>query len=81
MRPEIRIGLLLAAAACLLTVMVDWVVEELTSEAAQPAVQTPPEPTVATPEKSAETPQAGAETPQAGIEGAQVTAEGSQDQG
>lgn len=29
---EARVGLLLGAAACLLAVMVDWVVEELTEE-------------------------------------------------
>ena len=32
MGKEARIGLLLGASACLLAVMVDWVVEELTSE-------------------------------------------------
>jgi hypothetical protein len=32
MGKEARIGLLLGATACLLAVMVDWVVEELTSE-------------------------------------------------
>jgi hypothetical protein len=32
---EIRIGLMLAAAACLTAVLVDWVVEELTGEATQ----------------------------------------------
>jgi hypothetical protein len=40
MRPEIRIGLLLTAAACLLAVAVDWVVEELTSEAPQASAAT-----------------------------------------
>jgi hypothetical protein len=30
---EIRIGLLLTAAACLMAVLADWAVEELTSEA------------------------------------------------
>lgn len=29
---EARVGLLLGAAACLLAVMVDWVVEELTAD-------------------------------------------------
>jgi hypothetical protein len=29
---EARVGLLLGAAACLLAVMVDWVVEELSGE-------------------------------------------------
>ena len=29
---EIRIGLLLTAAACLMAVLADWAVEELTSE-------------------------------------------------
>jgi hypothetical protein len=47
---EIRIGLLLAAASCLMAVMVDWVVEELTSEA---------------PQLSAEAPQASSQAPQA----------------
>lgn len=32
MGTEARMGLLLGAAACLLAVMVDWVVEELNSE-------------------------------------------------
>jgi len=47
---EIRIGLLLAAASCLMAVMMDWVVEELTSEA---------------PQLSAEAPQASSQAPQA----------------
>jgi hypothetical protein len=33
MGTEARVGLLLGAAACLLAVMVDWVVEELNSPA------------------------------------------------
>jgi hypothetical protein len=32
MGKEARLGLLLGAAACLLAVMVDWIVEELNSE-------------------------------------------------
>jgi len=36
---EIRIGLLLAAAACLVAVLVDWVVEELNSEATQAGLE------------------------------------------
>jgi hypothetical protein len=36
---EIRIGLLLAAAACLVAVLVDWVVEELNSEATQAGIE------------------------------------------
>lgn len=32
MGTEARIALILAAAACLVTVLVDWVVEELTTE-------------------------------------------------
>jgi hypothetical protein len=32
MGTEARIGLLLGASACLLAVMVDWVVEELNSD-------------------------------------------------
>lgn len=32
MGTEARVGLLLGAAACLLAVMVDWVVEELNGE-------------------------------------------------
>jgi hypothetical protein len=47
---EIRIGLLLAAASCLMAVMVDWVVEELTSQA---------------PQFTAEAPQASSQAPQA----------------
>lgn len=34
MGTEARVGLLLGAAACLLDVMVDWVVEELNSSSA-----------------------------------------------
>jgi hypothetical protein len=33
MGKEARIGLLLGASACLLAVMVDWIVEDLTREA------------------------------------------------
>ncbi len=36
---EIRIGLILAAAACLVAVLVDWAVEELNSEATQPGIE------------------------------------------
>jgi hypothetical protein len=32
LRKEARIGLLLGATACLLAVMVDWVIEELNSD-------------------------------------------------
>jgi hypothetical protein len=32
MGKEARLGLLLGASACLLAVMVDWVIEELTSK-------------------------------------------------
>jgi hypothetical protein len=32
---EIRIGLMLTAAACLVAVLVDWAVQELTSESTQ----------------------------------------------
>jgi len=32
MGTEARIGLILGAAACLLAVMVDWIVEELTGD-------------------------------------------------
>lgn len=32
MGTEARVGLLLGATACLLAVMVDWVIEELNSE-------------------------------------------------
>lgn len=38
---EIRIGLILAAASCLMAVMVDWVLEELTSESPQIIVGEP----------------------------------------
>jgi hypothetical protein len=37
---EIRIGLILTAAACLVAVLVDWVVKELNSEAAQAGLET-----------------------------------------
>ena len=36
---EIRIGLLLTAAACLVAVLVDWAVEELNNEAAQAGIE------------------------------------------
>jgi hypothetical protein len=36
---EIRVALILSAAACLLAVLVDWAVEELNSEATQPEAQ------------------------------------------
>ncbi len=62
MRREIRTGLLLAGASCLLAVLVDWVLEELNAE---------------TPQASAETPQAEVEAPQEDTEGAQAAAEGS----
>lgn len=32
MGTEARVGLLLGAAACLLAVMVDWIIEELTGD-------------------------------------------------
>jgi hypothetical protein len=38
---EIRIGLVLTAAACLVAVLVDWAVQELNSEAAQTGLETP----------------------------------------
>jgi hypothetical protein len=66
MRREIRIGLLLAATSCLLAVLVDWVVEELISEA---------------PQAGADTPQAEVGAPPEDAEGAQATAEGSDEQG
>jgi hypothetical protein len=59
---EIRIGLLLAATSCLLAVLVDWVVEELASEARQ---------------AGADTPQAEVGAPREEAEAAQATAEGS----
>ena len=39
MRREIRIGLTLTAAACLVAVLVDWAVKELNSEATQAGVE------------------------------------------
>jgi hypothetical protein len=36
---EIRVGLMLVAAACLVAVLVDWVVEELNSEATQAGLE------------------------------------------
>ena len=36
---EIRIGLILTAAACLVAVLVDWAVKELNSEAAQVGIE------------------------------------------
>jgi hypothetical protein len=58
MAREIRIGLMLAAAACLAAVLVDWVVEELTSEATPASVEAP--------QVSAEVPQPRAGVPLAG---------------
>jgi hypothetical protein len=66
MRREIRIGLLLAATACLLAVLVDWAVEELISEA---------------PQADADTPQADVGASLEDAEEAQATAEGSDEQG
>lgn len=73
MQREIRIGLLLAATSCLLAVLVDWVVEELTSEAPRGSAEVP--------SASADTTQAEAEAPQEDTQGAQAAAEGSQGQG
>jgi hypothetical protein len=36
---EIRVGLMLAVAACLVAVLVDWAVEELSSEATQAGIE------------------------------------------
>jgi hypothetical protein len=53
MGKEARIGLLLGAAACLLAVMVDWVVEELREEDGSTAGQdSVAEPTPAAEEES-----------------------------
>ena len=78
MGPKIRVGLLLAAASCVLAVLVDWVVEELTSEAPQDSAEAP---------QMSEAPQASADTPEAGVEAphedtgeAQAVLEGSQGQ-
>ena len=39
---EIRIGLMLTAAACLVAVLVDWAVQELNSEEQQTGAAVPP---------------------------------------
>jgi len=57
---EIRIGLILTAAACLVAVLVDWAVKELNSEATQAGI---------------EAEQAGIEAEQAGIEAEQAIVE------
>jgi HAMP domain-containing protein len=53
---EIRTALMLTAAACLVAVLADWVVEELTSEATQASAAAP---------QADEAEQASVETPQA----------------
>jgi hypothetical protein len=69
MAREIRIGLMLAAAACLTAVLVDWVVEELTGEAPQ-AVTEAPQATTGAPPVTAAVPQA-REGERAGVEAPQ----------
>ncbi len=44
MGTEARIGLILGATACLLAVMVDWVIEELTAESSPTANSSGPGP-------------------------------------
>jgi hypothetical protein len=60
MRREIRIGLMLTAAACLVAVLVDWAVKELNSEATQAGI---------------EAEQAGIEAEQASVEAEQAIVE------
>jgi hypothetical protein len=65
-----RIGLLLGASACLLAVMVDWVVEELYEhDKAQPAAPAPGPVTGETEQPPVQAPDAGGPTEQAGLPG------------
>ena len=68
---EIRIGLLLTAAACLVAVLVDWAVEELNSEAAQAGIEAE--------QASVEAEQASVEAEQAIVEAEQEDAGRAQD--
>ncbi len=67
---NIRIGLMLAAASCLMAVMVDWVLEELTRES--------PEVAVVALQVSAEAPGVASEAPQANVEAPRASAEAPQ---
>jgi len=64
---EIRIGLILTAAACLVAVLVDWAVKELNSEATQAGIEAE--------QAGIEAEQAGIEAEQAGIEAEQAIVE------
>jgi hypothetical protein len=66
---EIRVALILSAAACLLAVLVDWAVEELNGDSPQPGTEAP---------ASAEVPRAD-EATQASAEAAQEDTERAQD--
>ena len=79
MGSKVRVALLLAAASCLLAVLVDWVVEALTSEAPQASVEAPQ--TSEAPQASADTPEAGVEAPHEDTGDAQAVPEGSDSQG
>ena len=68
---EIRIGLLLTAAACLVAVLVDWAVEELNSEAAQAGIEAE--------QASVEAEQASVEAEQAIVEAEQAIVEAGQE--
>ena len=79
MGPKIRVGLLLAAASCLLAVLVDWVVEELTSEAPQASAEASQ--TSEAPQASADSPEAGVEAPHQDTGEAQAVPEGAHGEG
>jgi hypothetical protein len=76
---EIRIALMLTAAACLVAVLVDWAVEELNSGATQPEAQ---QASAAVPDATeGEAGQAGVEAAQEDTGTAQDAAAESHDQG
>ena len=66
---EIRVALILSAAACMLAVLVDWAVEELNGDSPQPDTEA---------QGGAEVPRAD-EATQARAEAAQEDTEGAQD--
>jgi hypothetical protein len=67
---EIRIGLMLTAAACLVAVLVDWAVKELSSEATQAGIEAE--------QASVEAEQASVEAEQASVEAEQAIVEAEQ---
>ena len=68
---EIRVGLMLVAAACLVAVLVDWAVKELNSEATQVGIEAE--------QASIEAEQASVEAEQAIVEAEQAIVEAEQE--